>query len=182
VWDSNDIVYLEFIGTRERLDEPFEIQDGIVVAPGEYDYGRVRLETELSNARTLSGSVALETGTFYDGTRDDLFLTAYWRPSALLNASLSYQRSGVDLDAGDFVAHVGRLRVDLAFDEHVLWSNFAQVDNQSDTLGLNSRLRWILAPGQEFYVVLNPLIEREAGSLVATEIASAFKVAWTLRF
>ncbi|MBL8861518.1 MAG: carbohydrate binding family 9 domain-containing protein [Planctomycetes bacterium] len=182
LFDSNDGLYLELEGHRERLDEPFEIRDGVVIAPGEYDFGRARLEATFSNARQLSGSATLETGTFYDGRRDDLVLSTSWRPSALVNASLVYQRADVDLEAGDFVVHVARARLDLAFDQRVLWSNLAQVDNDSDSLGINSRLRWILSPGREFYLVVNPLIERQGDSLVATETAAAFKVAWTLRF
>jgi len=182
VFDSNDALFLEFEGDRERLDEPFEIRDGIEIAPGEYDFWRASLAAEFSNARVLSGSITLETGTFFDGTRDDIFLTTYWRPSALLNASLSYQRSAVDLDEGSFVVHVARARVDLAFDERILWSNFVQVDNDSDTLGVNSRLRWILSPGREFFLVVNPTIEREGDSLVVAESAAAFKIGWTMRF
>jgi len=182
VFDSNDVVSLEFEGDRERLDEPFEIRDGVVIAPGEYDFGRVRLEAVTSNARELSGSATLDTGTFFDGTRTDAAISASWRPSALLNASLAYQRSDVDLDAGDFVVHIGRARVDLAFSAKVLWSNLVQFDNDSDTLGVNSRLRWNLGPGRDLFVVINPTILREGDSLVTSETAAAIKIAWTLRF
>lgn len=182
VFDSNDAIYFAIEGDRERLDEPFEIRNGIVIEPGEYDYGRARLDVETSNAREVSGSATLDTGTFYDGTRTDAILATSWRPSALLNANLSYQRSDVDLDDGDFVVHVGRARVDLAFSAKVLWSNFVQFDNESDTLGVNSRLRWTLGPGRDLYIVINPTIEREGDSLVTTETAAAIKIAWTMRF
>ncbi len=182
IFDSGDAVNLELEGHRERLDAPFEIHDGVVIDPGEYDFGRARLETSFANARELSGAVSFESGTFYDGLRVDAVASASWRPNAFLNASLSYQRSDVDLEDGDFVAQIGRARLDLAFDERILWSNFVQVDNDSDTLGVNSRLRWILAPGREFYVVLNPTIAREGDALVVREEAAAFKIAWTMRF
>ena len=78
--------------------------------------------------------------------------------------------------------HVGRARVDLAFTPRVLWSNFVQFDNESDTLGVNSRLRWIFAPGRDFYVVVNPTVSRDMDSLVTEEVAAAVKIAYTFRF
>lgn len=182
VFDSGDEVRLQVRGVRDRLDAPFEIQDGIEIEPGEYDFARVRLEVEGSNKRELSGLVALEGGTFYDGTRGDLVLGASWRPNALLNASLEYERNDVDLDAGAFDVHVGRARADLAFSPRVLWSSFVQFDNQSDTLGVNSRLRWTFGPGRDLYVVVNPLLERDDGDVLVRETAAAFKIAYTLRF
>ncbi|MCY2960687.1 MAG: carbohydrate binding family 9 domain-containing protein [Planctomycetota bacterium] len=182
LFDSGDRINLEFEGRHDRLDEVFEIQDGIGIPAGDYDFGRARLEVSTSNKRELSGSATLEGGTFYDGTREDLLLGASWRPSALLNTSIQYQYNDVHLDEGDFDVHVGRARVDLAFTPRVLWSNFVQFDNQSDTLGVNSRLRWILSPGRDLYVVVNPTVGREMDSLVTEEVAAAFKIAYTMRF
>ncbi len=182
IFDSADEVFVELVARRERLDEVFQIQPDIAIPAGEYDFARARLRVETSNKRELSGAVSLEGGTFYDGMRQDLVLGASWRPSALLNASLEYERNAVQLDGGDFDVHIGRARVDLAFSPRVLWSNFVQFDNQSDTAGLNSRLRWILSPGRELYVVLNPTVAREFDSLVLEETAAAFKIAYTLRF
>ncbi len=182
LFDSGDEVQLSVEGTRDRLDEPFEIEEGIEIAPGEYDFARVVLEAETSNKRELSGALVLAGGSFYDGTRQDLELSTSWRPSALLNASIEYERSDVDLAEGDFTVHVGRARLDLAFSPKLQWSNFVQFDNQSDTAGLNSRLRWIFGPGRELYIVVNPTVSRTMGSLVVEETAAAFKVAYTMRF
>lgn len=182
IFDSGDQIYVELEGERDSLTEGFEIQEGIVIPPGEYDYGRARLELVSSNKREFSGSVTLVGGSFYDGTREDLVLGASWRPSALLNASIQYERNDVDLEEGDFDVHVGRARVDLAFTPRVLWSNFVQFDNQSDTLGVNSRLRWTIAPGRDLYVVVNPTVGRDMDSLVTEEVAAAVKIAYTFRF
>jgi len=182
MFDSGDEVELRVEGTRDRLDEPFEIDDGIVIVPGEYDFARVVLEAETSNKRELSGALVLAGGSFYDGTRNDFALSTSWRPNALLNASIAYERSDVDLDEGTFTVHVGRARIDLSFSPKLQWSNFVQFDNESDTAGLNSRLRWIFGPGQELYVVVNPTVARTMGSLVVEETAVAFKIAYTMRF
>ncbi len=182
IFDSADEVRLEFVARRDRLDQPFQIQSDIVIPAGEYDFARALVHAETSNKRELSGSLQLEAGTFYDGTRQDVVVGASWRPSALVNTSLEYERNAVQLDGGDFDVHVGRARVDLAFTPRVLWSNFVQFDNQSDTAGLNSRLRWTLSPGRELYIVLNPAVAREFDSLVLEETAAAFKIAYTLRF
>ncbi len=180
--DSGDEARLQLIWTRERLDQAFEIEDGIAIPAGEYDFTRLRLELESSQKRPLSAGLELEGGEFFDGTRFDFEPSLLWRPNALLNASLSYERSAVDLEAGEFTAHVGRARVDLTFTPRLQWSNLVQFDNDSDSAGWNSRLRWIFGPGQELFLVWNTVVEREAGSLVSTGSAAAFKVGYTLRF
>ena len=44
-----------------------------------------------------------------------------------------------------------------------------QFDNQSDTVGVNSRLNWIFSPGRELFLVVNPTIAREFDSLIAED-------------
>lgn len=182
IFDSGDEAFFQVEGRRDVLDEPFEIRQGVEIDAGEHDFTRARAIFVASNKREVSGVATLETGTFYDGTRHDLVLETSWRPNALFNASVEYERNEVDLSDGDFDVHVGRARVDLAFTPRVLWSNFVQFDNQSDTAGLNSRLRWIMSPGRELYVVVNPTVARDFDSLVVEETAAAFKIAYTLRF
>ena len=42
-------------------------------------------------------------------------------------------------------------------------ANLVQFDNDSNLLGLQSRFRWILKPGNDLFVVVNRGWERELG-------------------
>jgi hypothetical protein len=181
-FETEDELGLELEGIREVLDTGFEIQDGIVIPPGSYDFGRVRLELNSSLRRAVSVDLRLEGGTFYNGTRQDFDAKLAWRQSRWFNTSIGYLSSHVDLDQGAFRTHVGTWRANVAFTPDIDWNNFVQFDNQSDSLGWNSRLRWILAPGKDLYLVWNQSLERQGDSVVSSFQEAAFKLGWTLRF
>jgi hypothetical protein len=182
VWDSGDELRLQAIPTYERLDEPFDIEEDVTIPEGEYDWLRWRIEAESALKRPVSGAAAFELGEFYDGTRTDFEGQASWRPSRYFTGELGYEQSQVHLPDGSFVTHLGSIRLDAAFSPDLTWSNFLQFDNESDTLGWNSRLQWILRPGQELNLVWNETVERDEGSLEATSESAAVKLQYTLRF
>jgi hypothetical protein len=182
VWDSGDEFRLEAIPSYESLDEPFEIEDGVTIDADDYDWWRWRVEAESALKRPVSGFVGFENGGFYDGDRTDYEAGVSWRPSRYFNCGLAYEQSQVDLPSGDFVTHLGSLRLDAAFSPDLTWSNFLQFDNATDTLGWNSRVQWIRHPGEELALVFNETAARDAGSLETVSQEVAIKLQYTLRF
>jgi hypothetical protein len=88
----------------------------------------------------------------------------------------------IELDEGSFLTHLFSLRSEINFSPDVSWHTFLQYDNVSHQLGINSRFRWIVEPGNELFLVLNQgfgLRDWRFRSL-ATEVVA--KIAWTLRF
>jgi hypothetical protein len=183
VMDSGDELHLFAIPTWERLDQPFDITDDVTIASGDYQWLRWRAESETALKRPVSLDAALELGDFYDGTRTDTELLLAWRPSAHFGASVGYEQSQVDLPDGAFVTHLGTARVNAAFSPDLTWSNLLQFDNESDTLGWNSRLQWLRKPGEQLILVFNHTIERTGdGSLITQSQGVALKLQYTLRF
>jgi len=181
-WDSGDRLDLELLQQSEQLDAGFEIQPGITIPAGDYDELRLRLAFESALKRPVSTRLALEGGGFFDGRRTDLLGELSWRPSARFQGSCEWSVNDVDLPQGDFQVHVGRLRANLSFSPDLDWFNFLQADNGSDSLGWNSRLRWIVRPGHELFLVWNETWERQDDGLVPTFQEAAFKLSYTLRF
>ncbi len=70
----------------------------------------------------------------------------------------------------------------MSFSPDLDWFNFVQFDDASDSLGWNSRLRWIVTPGEELFVVWNQTVERDGDALVSSFQEAAFKFGCTLRF
>src|SRR5262245_49511048 len=182
VWDSGDEFRLQSIWSYERLDAPFDIQDDVTIPAGEYDWLRWRMEAESALKRPVSGAVAVEVGPFYDGTRTDYEGQVSWRPSRYFTGELAYEQNRVNLPDGDFVTHLGSARLDAAFSPDLTWSNFVQVDNESDTLGWNTRLQWILRPGEELNLVYNNTMARDGDSLTTVSQDAAVKLQYTIRF
>ncbi len=180
--ESGDELGLRLVGAREVLDSDFEIHDGVTIPAGSYDFVRARFELESALKRPLSVSLALEGGDFFDGEREDAELALSWRPSRFFNGELAYEQNHIELPAGSFATQIGRARANVSFSPDVDWFNFVQFDNESDSLGWNSRLRWILHPGEELFVVWNQTLERDGDALVTSFEEAAFKIGYTLRF
>jgi hypothetical protein len=61
----------------------------------------------------------------------------------------------VRLKEGDFNTSLALVRFNYFFSPRLSVTNFVQYDTDSQNIGLQSRLRWIIQPGQEVYLVLN---------------------------
>ena len=49
-------------------------------------------------------------------------------------------------------------------------------------MGVNSRVRWIVRPGSEVFLVLNQSVDREESSFRVTDTSLTTKVGLTFRF
>ena len=76
-------------------------------------------------------------------------------PSQHLKVVLGGEYDDVDLPQGDFITRLATLNLDVAFNTAWSWENFIQYDNVSDTVGVNSILRWIPRAGRETVLAVN---------------------------
>jgi hypothetical protein len=139
----------------ERLEEPFEIADGVVIAPGSYHYVRYRLEWELAAKRMVSGQLTWWFGGFYDGTLDQMEGRVLLRPSELVVVELNGTRYVGRLGAGDFDQQVLGLRTQVNVSPDLQVASLVQYDDESRKLGTNTRLRWTFSPLGEIFLVYN---------------------------
>jgi hypothetical protein len=181
VWDAGDELRVLAAPQYESLDQPFDIQPNVTIPRGDYDWLRWRVEAESALKRPISGGIGVEAGDFFDGTRTDVMAELDWRPSRYFTGGLGYVQNDVSLPGGDFVTQLGNLRADIAFSPDLTWSNFLQVDNETDTLGWNSRWQWIVTPGEVFAIVYNSVYERSDGAVQTQSQGAVFKAQYTLR-
>jgi hypothetical protein len=141
--------------TGERLVEPFEVSDGVVIPRGSYRWLRYRLEVGTAQKRRLYTQLTWWFGGFYDGTLDQIIWTGAWNPAPLFTVEFSGERDIGRLPAGDFTQTlVGtRLRVNVSPDLSI--SSYVQYDTVSDLIGINTRLRWTFRPVADLFVVYN---------------------------
>lgn len=180
--EAGDEAAIEFTRQREVLDEAFEISDGVVLPAGDYKFDRFNVGFETSRGRPVSLGLAYTGGEFYTGTRDDYWAELEWRVSPHLFLGLEYEMNNVKLDEGDFIARILRGRVNVHFTPDLSWTSFMQYDNDSESIGINSRVRWIIEPGNEVYFVLNQAIDRDDRSFRVRQTELTTKVGWTFRF
>jgi hypothetical protein len=139
----------------ERLVAPFEVADGVVIAPGRYDWLQYRLEVGTAQKRRLYTQVTWWFGGFYDGTIDQVIWTGAWNPTALFTVEFTGERNMGRLPAGDFTQTLVGNRIRLNVSPNLSVSSYVQYDTVSDSVGVNSRLRWTFRPEAELFVVYN---------------------------
>lgn len=88
----------------------------------------------------------------------------------------------VNLKEGDFVSRIATFRLDYSFTPFVALANYVQYDTDSRNLGWQSRLRWILRPGNEIWVVFNHSWEKSVLDRFETaETDFRVKLSYTFR-
>jgi hypothetical protein len=140
---------------REGLQNPFEIRPGVIIPQGKYAFESIQFELNTTNQRNFSPDISYRIGDFYNGERSESTLGINWTASRNIQMALNYEYTDVDMPEGDFVTRLISMNLDFAFSPEWSWRNLMQYDNGSDTVGLNSRLRWNPRAGEDLFLVLN---------------------------
>jgi len=156
-WEFNtgDRVEFNWVPTFERLFAPFEIADGVRLPAGDYRFTRYRAEVETAPKRPWQAEVTWWFGSFWSGRADEIEAQLLFKLAPHFQAGVTVEQTFARLPQGNFVARVWALRADYAFSPFFTVANFLQYDNESRNLGWQSRLRWILKPGNDLFLVFN---------------------------
>ena len=181
---SGDDVKLFATFYREDLSQPFKVADGVIIPPGQYEWNRYCTRGGTGQHRTLRFSGYVCNGGYYDGNGRSTGINFIWRPNKHVKIQTGYTLNNMKLPYGEFRNRLYSLRADIAFNATWYWENFVQYDNVSDSMGLNSIMRWIPVAGREFLLVLNrDFVDfDETRSFVSRSSDFTAKFAYTFRF
>jgi hypothetical protein len=148
-------VELDIEPTGERLTTPFDVASEIVIQPGSYQWRRYRLVAGTAEKRRLYAEAAWWFGGFYDGRLDQLEWTGAWNPTPLVTVEFTGERNVGRLSGGRFTQTLvgNRLRINVSPDLSV--SSYVQYDTDSESVGVNTRLRWTFRPVADLFIVYN---------------------------
>src|SRR5215218_914455 len=140
----------------ERLDEPFEVAEGVVIPPGEYQFTRWRVEAQSSSSRPWRAGSTVWFGDFFGGRLTEWESFVYWTfGPGRLRLELDAVNNFGDLPQGDFIQRLLQLKTVYAVSPDLIVSAFGQYDSESRDLGVNTRLRWTIQPGRDLFLVWN---------------------------
>jgi len=154
-FESGDRLEVNLAWEGERLDQPFEIADGVVIPVGQYHWLRYRVEQQFASKRQLSGRVSWWFGDFYTGTLDQLSGSMSWKPSATLSLTLTGTRNSGTLPEGTILQELIGTRVQVNVSPDLQVNALVQYDNESGSVGANTRLRWSFSPLGDLFLVYN---------------------------
>jgi hypothetical protein len=180
---SEDSISIETKREFDVLDTGFELSDDIFVNPGEFAMTRHTLQLDSNERRGIMGYLRVEWGDYYSGDILRTRISPVLLPSALFKWSLSYEDIRIDLPEGDLHTEVLSSDLDFSFDPDLSWQNTVQYDTGSEDLSFQSRLHWIVQPGQDMYLVALSgwdRTDRESFARTASEVA--LKLTYTWRF
>ena len=143
----------DFNPTYERLFEPFEIFPGVILPAGEYRFTPWRIFFTTAQKRRLQGSIGITFGNFWSGTAETIQTGLSYKVPPRFLISFNTNQTFARLPEGNFVARIVSSRVDYAVSPFLSFSNLIQFDNRSGNLGLQSRVRWTVRPGNDLFFI-----------------------------
>jgi len=188
-FESGDGIEFNANQRFEFLDESFEVIDGIAVAPGEYSNWEYRVGGRSSGRRRVSLNGSLSESGFWDGDRRQTEARVTFRPNPGVSLSTNFEYNSVDLSSGSFTASLYEVSGDWNPSPWVSITNQVQYDDQSELVGLFARMRWIVKPGNDVYLVyshnwqyVHLLASPNERDLITLSRGASFKVNYTYRF
>jgi len=183
--NNGDMVGYEWTRSQEQLFYPWPISErkGITLPTGKYDFNLHTIMYMTSQSRPLSLMSSFGIGTFFSGTRRRYDAEFTWRKNRHFTTSFRIEQNFLNLKEGEYNTTLAMYRLDYAFTPFISLANFVQYDTDSRNVGLQSRLRWILKPGNEFFVVLNHAWqENELDRFESAQTRFRIKLNYTFRF
>lgn len=185
--ESGDRFEFNWYPHHETLTAPFEISPGVVLPPGNYDFTRWRIEVQSSPHRVLQGGTTTWFGKFYDGhlIQQENYVK-FAPPEAHWQAEIDLENDFARLREGSFVQRLWQLKGAYSWNPNLSLSSFIQYDTESQNVGVNTRLRWTIRPGNDFFVVWNRGWQRVIRdphdlNLVPNSEEVVIKLRWTFR-
>ncbi len=139
--------------TYERLFEPFEISPGVVLPAGEYRFTPMRIFFTSAQKRPFQGSIGFTFGNFWSGTAKTVQTGLRYQIPPRFSINLTTNQTFASLPQGNFVARIYSSQINFAVSPFLSFSNVIQFDNRSGNLGLQSRVRWTVEPGNDVFFI-----------------------------
>ena len=133
--------------------------EGALAIPGntDYNYNRFSVEFNSNQANNFSINTENSFGGFFNGTSLSSNVKFNFRLPPKVNLSMMINYNGIRLPHPYPSADLWLLspKIDYSFNRKLNWSTLIQYANQSDNLGINSRVQWRYAPLSDLFLVYN---------------------------
>lgn len=180
-FESGEQASLLLTRNYERLENDFDIlrDDSIIIPLSEYSNWILRLRLTTAVYRKIVGTMDIERGGFWSGTRTTWRFGAILRPISGLNLRVNYSHSKVALAEGQFSASLLQFQGGYDITPRISLSSILQFDNITKVLGMNHRFRWIIRPGSDIFIVYNQNWINEDLDYRLLDMSAVLKVNYT---
>jgi len=140
----------------EDIRRPFSAA-AVSIEPGGYRFTEAGIDWSLPRSTIFRGDIRTTAGSFYDGRRVGLIFNPTWTVSRYLEVVGGYEVNRLEFPGRDqaTTTHLGRLRLNFAFNTHISFSAFAQYNNLDERTSVNARFRYHFREGTDLWIVYN---------------------------
>ena len=182
--ESGEHFEFNVVPNYDLLREDWEVSDGVVLPPGAYTFTNYGVQFETASHRPWSANLEWKFGDFYSGHYDDIEagIQLKFKGYATLGLDANFVRGR--LPEGNFKENVYQLKADFYLTPRLGLLNYVQYDDDSNELGINTRFRWEISPGNTIYFVYSKNWERRwdpASRFYPLEERGVFKITLSIR-
>ena len=150
---NSDAFHLEYFRDYELLKRPFAPAGGILIPAGGYGFQHLRTAWAPGQQHRLSGTVAFDAGSFYDGTKQTFSVNAryYLTPQLGVEPNISLNR--IERKGTRVTVKATGARTTFTMTPRMFVGALVQYASSSSSITTNFRFRWEYQPGSELFVV-----------------------------
>ncbi len=157
--------FISFINTSEfrirydfnelELLFPFSFTGDVPLPAQRYRTSSLQLQFDSDRRKKISYTLSAKSGGFYNGRLSTMEANINYRIQPWGNFSLGYQINDLNFPDPYGSATIRALvsKVEIGFNKNLLWTTLFQFVDQSDFMGINSRLQWRFSPMSDLFLV-----------------------------
>jgi hypothetical protein len=142
----------------QRLTTPLHLYKNVFIPVGVYNFSRHQLTYGSSQDRRFTYNIFERFGSYYDGTLNELRLSANYRPNKKfsISASETWDRFRLPLPNGNFSVVLASIQANYSFNRFLTFTSLIQMDtSNTEAVSANLRLRWNYRPDSDLYIIYN---------------------------
>lgn len=152
----------DFVSSTELVAGDFPLSNQVVVPAGKYTNEDYQLNFGSPQHLPFKVNLFASTGTFYTGRLDYVFASASWSLfGARLVLGAQTRNAYIKVGGETFPQRVHQVNSEWSFSNQATFTTTYQRITPLDRDAINARLRWILRPGQNLYLVWNQGVDPE---------------------
>ena len=154
-WNTGDRVGFGIFRGFNRIDEAFDIGQGVMVPADDYDTSQIGWFASSSRNRPIALNSMAFLQNFFGGHVNSISNTIGVNPNANLELTVGYTHNRVDVPAGAFTADLARFQVGYSFSTRLVANALVQYNKRDDELSVSVRINFIHRPGSDLFIVFN---------------------------
>ncbi|RKU30830.1 hypothetical protein C6497_03910 [Candidatus Poribacteria bacterium] len=153
-FESGENFSVQVRNSTEHLTSDFLIQ-GEHIRAGNYDFNVFQTSLRTSSSRRVYGSLRIELGEYYDGSRRGIAIDATLKPTVRLSIEPTIEFNRIKLPSNEFDANVFGGRIGYSFSTTLFSKMFLQWSSDREVISTNFLVNYIYRPGSDIYLVFN---------------------------